>query len=130
MRYVLLVVILLTSFFIGGCGDCFVGCGDTSVDRQSSVSTSREDKLNLYITEQSDKLIEHYKDSDVFSHTYSGNEIGTEGFLSKTIEYMDSRGYRVDTIKHDDNTSLYFVSKSMYFYSNLNKGITVVYRKK
>ena len=51
-------------------------------------------------------------------------------FLSKTIEYMDSRGYRVDTIKHDNNTALYFVSKSMYFYSNLNKGVTVVYRKK
>ena len=74
MRYVLLVVILLTSFFIGG-------CGDTSVDKQSSVSTSREDKLNLYITEQSDKLIEHYKDSDVFSHTYSGSEVSTEGFF-------------------------------------------------
>lgn len=39
MRYVLLVILLLTSFFIGG-------CGDTSVDKQSSVSTSREDKLN------------------------------------------------------------------------------------
>ena len=130
MRYVLLVVILLTSLFIGGCGDCFVGCGDTSVDKKSSVSTSSEDKLNLYITEQSDKLIEHYKDSDVFSHTYSGTEVGTKGFLSKTIEYMDSQGYRVDTIKYDDNTALYFVSKSLYFYSNVNKGVTVTYRKK
>lgn len=85
MRYVLIGIILLTSFFVGGCGDCFVGCGDTSVDKQSSVSTSREDKLNLYITEQSDKLIEHYKDSDVFSHTYSGNEVGTEGFYRRLL---------------------------------------------
>lgn len=85
MRYILIGIILLTSLFIGGCGDCFVGCGDTSVDKQSSVSTSREDKLNLYITEQSDKLIEHYKDSDVFSHTYSGSEVGTEGFYRRLL---------------------------------------------
>ena len=51
-------------------------------------------------------------------------------FLPKTIEYMDSRGYRVVTIKQDDNTALYFVSKTMYFYSNVNKGVTVTYRKK
>lgn len=130
MRYVLLIVILLTSFFIGGCGDCFVGCGDTSVKGQSSVSTSREDKLNLYIAEQSDKLIEHYKDSDTFSHTYSSVDLSVGDFLPKTIEYMDSRGYRVDTIKQDNNTALYFVSKTMYFYSNVNKGVTVTYRKK
>lgn len=130
MRYVLLIVILLTSFFIGGCGDCFVGCGDTSVNGQSSVSTSREDNLNLYIAEQSDKLIEHYKDSDTFSHTYSSVDLSVGDFLPKTIEYMDSRGYRVDTIKQDNNTALYFVSKSMYFYSNINKGVTVVYREK
>ena len=43
---------------------------------------------------------------------------------------MDSRGYSVDTIKHDDNTALYFVSKSLYFYSNVNKGVTVTYKKK
>lgn len=75
-------------------------------------------------------MIEHYKDSDVFSHTYSGNEIGTEGFLSKTIEYMDSKGYKVDSIRYDDNTALYFVSKTMYFISNANRGVTVTYRKK
>ena len=43
---------------------------------------------------------------------------------------MDSRGYRVDTVKYDNNTALYFVSKTMYFYSNVNKGVTVTYRKK
>lgn len=82
MRYVLLIVILLTSFFIGGCGDCFVGCGDTSVNGQSSVSTSREDNLNLYIAEQSDKLIEHYKDSDTFSHTYSSVDLSVGDFFA------------------------------------------------
>lgn len=120
MRYVLLVIILLTSFFVSGCG----------VTEYSNASISMEDRLNLYITEQSDKLIEQYKDSDTFSHTYSGTEVGTEGFLSKTIEYMDSQGYRVDTVKYDNNTALYFVSKTMYFYSNVNKGVTVTYRKK
>lgn len=120
MRYVLLIVILLTSFFIGGCGDT----------EYSNASISREDKLNLYITEQSDKLIEQYKDSDTFSHTYSSIDLGVGDFLPKTIEYMDSRGYRVVTIKQDDNTALYFVSKTMYFYSNVNKGVTVTYRKK
>lgn len=59
MRYVLLVIILLTSFFVSGCG----------VTEYSNASISMEDRLNLYITEQSDKLIEQYKDSDTFSHT-------------------------------------------------------------
>ena len=122
--------ILLTSLFIGGCGDCFVGCGDTSVKNQPPISASREDKLNLYITEQSDKLIEQYKDSDTFSHTYSSIDLSVGDFLPKTFEYMDSKGYKVDSIRHDDNTALYFVSKTMYFYSNVNKGVTVTYRKK
>lgn len=33
MRYVLIGIVLLTSLFIGGCGDCFVGCGDTTVNK-------------------------------------------------------------------------------------------------
>lgn len=124
MRYVLLAVILITSFFVGG-------CGDTSVDRQHNVSTNREDMLNLYITEQSDRLIEHYKDSDVFSHTYSSADLSVGEILPKTIEYMDSKGYKVDSIRYNNNNpALYYVSKSMYFYSNVNNGITVVYRKK
>ena len=131
MRYVLLGFILLTSLFIGGCGDCFVGCGDTSVKNQPSLTASREEKLNYFITSQSDKLIEKYKDSDMFSHRYTKEEISTSGYLSKTFEYMDSRGYKVDSIIQDDsNTSLYFVSKTMYFLSNANKGVTVTYRKK
>ena len=130
MRYVLIGIILLTSLFIGGCGDCFVGCGDTSVKNQTPISASREDKLNLYITEQSDKLIEQNRDSDVFSHRYTSNELSIGDYLPKTFEYMDSKGYKVDSIRHDDNTSLYFVSKTMYFYSNANKGVTVTYRKK
>ena len=130
MRYVLIGIILLTSLFMGGCGDCFVGCGDTSVKNQPPISASREDKLNLYITEQSDKLIEQYKDSDTFSHTYSSIDLSVGDFLPKTFEYMDSKGYKVDSIIHDDNTALYFVSKTMYFYSNVNKGVTVTYRKK
>lgn len=130
MRYVLIGIILLTSLFIGGCGDCFVGCGDTSVKNQTPISASREDKLNLYITEQSDKLIEQNRDSDVFSHRYTSNELSIGDYLPKTFEYMDSKGYKVDSIRHDDNTALYFVSKTMYFYSNANKGVTVTYRKK
>ena len=130
MRYVLIGIILLTSLFIGGCGDCFVGCGDTTVKNQPPISASREDKLNLYITEQSDSLIEQYKDSDTFSHTYSSIDLSVGDFLPKTIEYMDSKGYRVDSIRNENNTALYFVSKTMYFYSNVNKGVTVTYRKK
>lgn len=75
MRYVLLGFILLTSLFIGGCGDCFVGCGDTTVKNQSSLSDGREERLNYYITSQSDKLIEQNRDSDVFSHRYTSNEL-------------------------------------------------------
>lgn len=131
MRYVLIGIILLTSLFIGGCGDCFVGCGDTSVKNQPPLTASREEKLNYYITSQSDKLIEQYKDSDVFSHRYTNEEISTRDYLPKTFEYMDSKGYKVDSIKQDDNnTALYFVSKTMYFLSNANKGVTVTYRKK
>lgn len=130
MRYVLLGFILLTSLFIGGCGDCFVGCGDTTVKNQPPISASREDKLNLYITEQSDKLIEQNRDSDVFSHRYTSNELSIGDYLPKTFEYMDSKGYKVDSIIHDDNTALYFVSKTMYFISNVNNGVTVTYRKK
>lgn len=130
MRYVLIGVILLTSLFIGGCGDCFVGCGDTTVKNQPPITASREEKLNYYITSQSDELIEKYKDSDVFSHTYSSVDLSVGDFLPKTFEYMDSKGYKVDSIRHDDNTALYFVSKTMYFYSNANKGVTVTYRKK
>lgn len=130
MRYVLIGIILVTSLFIGGCGDCFVGCGDTTVKNQPPISASREDKLNLYITEQSDKLIEQNRDSDVFSHRYTSNELSIGDYLPKTFEYMDSKGYKVDSIRHDDNTALYFVSKTMYFYSNVNKGVTVTYRKK
>lgn len=130
MRYVLIGIILLTSLFIGGCGDCFVGCGDTSVKNQPPISDSREDKLNLYIAEQSDKLIEQNKDSDTFSHTYSSIDLSVGDFLPKTFEYMDSKGYKVDSIRQDDNTALYFVSKTMYFYSNVNKGVTVTYGKK
>lgn len=130
MRYVLIGIILLTSLFIGGCGDCFVGCGDTSVKNQTPITASREDKLNLYITEQSDKLIEQNRDSDVFSHRYTSNELSIGDYLPKTFEYMDSKGYKVDSIRHDDNTALYFVSKTMYFISNANKGVTVTYRKK
>ena len=130
MRYVLIGIVLLTSLFIGGCGDCFVGCGDTTVKNQPPISASREDKLNLYITEQSDELIEKYKDSDVFSHRYTADELSIGDYLPKTFEYMDSKGYKVDSIRHDNNTALYFVSKTMYFYSNANKGVTVTYRKK
>lgn len=130
MRYVLLGFILLTSLFIGGCGDCFVGCGDTTVKNQPPISASRYDKLNLYITEQSDKLIEQNRDSDVFSHRYTSNELSIGDYLHKTFEYMDSKGYKVDSIRQDDNTALYFVSKTMYFISNANKGVTVTYRKK
>nr|DAN02595.1 MAG TPA: LPS-assembly protein [Caudoviricetes sp.] len=123
MRYVLIWVILLTSLFIGG-------CGDTSVKNQPPISASREEKLNYYITSQSDELIEKYKDSDVFSHRYTADELSIGDYLPKTFEYMDSKGYKVDSIRHDDNTALYFVSKTMYFYSNANKGVTVTYRKK
>lgn len=130
MRYVLIGIVLLTSLFIGGCGDCFVGCGDTTVKNQTPITASREDKLNLYITEQSDKLIEQNRDSDVFSHRYTSNELSIGDYLPKTFEYMDSKGYKVDSIRHDDNTALYFVSKTMYFISNANKGVTVTYRKK
>lgn len=130
MRYVLIGIILLTSLFIGGCGDCFVGCGDTTVKNQPSLTASREEKLNYYITSQSDELIEKYKDSDVFSHRYTADELSIGDYLPKTFEYMDSKGYKVDSIRHEDNTALYFVSKSMYFYSNVNKGVTVTYRKK
>lgn len=130
MRYVLIGVILLTSLFIGGCGDCFVGCGDTTVKNQSPITVSREEKLNYYIISQSDELIEKYKDSDVFSHRYTADELSIGDYLPKTFEYMDSKGYKVDSIRHDDNTALYFVSKTMYFYSNANKGVTVTYRKK
>lgn len=130
MRYVLIGVILLTSLFIGGCGDCFVGCGDTTVKNQPPITTSREEKLNYYITSQSDELIEKYKDSDVFSHRYTADELSIGDYLPKTFEYMDSKGYKVDSIRHDDNIALYFVSKTMYFYSNANKGVTVTYRKK
>ena len=130
MRYVLIGIVLLTSLFIGGCGDCFVGCGDTTVKNQPSISASREEKLNYYITSQSDELIEKYKDSDVFSHRYTADELSIGDYLPKTFEYMDSKGYKVDSIRHDDNTALYFVSKSLYFYSNVNKGVTVTYRKK
>lgn len=130
MRYMLIGIILLTSLFIGGCGDCFVGCGDTSVKNQPPITASREEKLNYYITSQSDSLIEQNKDSDVFSHRYTANELGTADYLPKTFEYMDSKGYKVDSIRYDDNTALYFVSKTMYFISNANKGVTVTYRKK
>lgn len=130
MRYVLLGFILLTSLFICGCGDCFVGCGDTTVKNQPSLSDGREERLNYYITSQSDKLIEQNRDSDVFSHRYTSNELSIGDYLPKTFEYMDSKGYKVDSIRHDDNTALYFVSKTMYFYSNVNKGVTVTYRKK
>lgn len=130
MRYVLIWVILLTSLFIGGCGDCFVGCGDTTVKNQPTITASREEKLNYYITSQSDELIEKYKDSDVFSHRYTAGELSIGGYLPKTFEYMYSKGYKVDSIRYDDNTALYFVSKTMYFYSNANKGVTVTYRKK
>lgn len=130
MRYVLIGIVLLTSLFIGGCGDCFVGCGDTTVKNQPSISASREEKLNYYITSQSDELIEKYKDSDVFSHRYTADELSIGDYLPKTFEYMDSKGYKVDSIRHDNNTALYFVSKTMYFYSNVNKGVTVTYRKK
>ena len=130
MRYVLIGIVLLTSLFIGGCGDCFVGCGDTTVENQPSISASREEKLNYYITSQSDELIEKYKDSDVFSHRYTADELSIGDYLPKTFEYMDSKGYKVDSIRHDNNTALYFVSKTMYFYSNANKGVTVTYRKK
>lgn len=131
MRYVLLGFILLTSLFIGGCGDCFVGCGDMSVKNQPPITASREEKLNYYITSQSDALIEHNKDSDVFSHRYTANELSIGDYLPKTFEYMDSKGYKVDSIRNDDNnTALYFVSKTMYFYSNVHKGVTVTYRKK
>lgn len=131
MRYVLLGFILLTSLFIGGCGDCFVGRGDTSVKNQPPITASREERLNYLITSQSDALIEHNKDSDVFSHRYTANELSIGDYLPKTFEYMDSKGYKVDSIIQDDsNTSLYFVSKTMYFLSNVNKGVTVTYRKK
>ena len=130
MRYVLIGIVLLTSLFIGGCGDCFVGCGDTTVKNQPSISASREEKLNYYITSQSDELIEKYKDSDVFSHRYTADELSIGDYLPKTFEYMDSKGYKVDSIRHDDNTALYFVSKTMYFYSDANKGVTVTYRNK
>lgn len=130
MRYVLIGIVLLTSLFIGGCGDCFVGCGDTTVKNQPSISASREEKLNYYITSQSDELIEKYKDSDVFSHRYTADELSIGDYLPKTFEYMDSKGYKVDSIRYDNNTALYFVSKTMYFYSNANKGVTVTYRKK
>lgn len=130
MRYVLIGIVLLTSLFIGGCGDCFVGCGDTTVKNQPSISASREEKLNYYITSQSDELIDKYKDSDVFSHRYTADELSIGDYLPKTFEYMDSKGYKVDSIIHDNNTALYFVSKTMYFYSNANKGVTVTYRKK
>lgn len=130
MRYVLIGIVLLTSLFIGGCGDCFVGCGDTSVKNQTPITASREEKLNYYITSQSDELIEKYKDSDVFSHRYTSNELSRGDYLPKTFEYMDSKGYKVDSIRHDDNTALYFVSKKMYFISNANNGVTVTYRKK
>lgn len=130
MRYVLIGIVLLTSLFIGGCGDCFVGCGDTTVKNQPSISASREEKLNYYITSQSDELIEKYKDSDVFSHRYTADELSIGDYLPKTFEYMDSKGYKVDSIRHDNNTALYFVSKTMYFYSNANKGVTVTYRNK
>lgn len=130
MRYVLIGIVLLTSLFIGGCGDCFVGCGDTTVKNQPSISASREEKLNYYITSQSDELIEKYKDSDVFSHRYTADELSIGDYLPKTFEYMDSKGYKVDSIRHDNDTALYFVSKTMYFYSNANKGVTVTYRKK
>lgn len=121
MRYVLIGIVLLTSLFIGGCGDCFVGCGDTTVKNQPPISASREEKLNYYITSQSDELIEKYKDSDVFSHRYTADELSIGDYLPKTFEYMDSKGYKVDSIRHDNNTALYFVSKTMYFYSNANK---------
>lgn len=130
MRYVLIGIILVTSLFIGGCGDCFVGCGDNTVKNQTSLSDGREEKLNYYITSQSDELIEKYKDSDVFSHRYTADELSIGDYLPKTFEYMDSKGYKVDSIRHDNNTALYFVSKTMYFYSNANKGVTVTYRKK
>lgn len=123
MRYVLLGFIILTSLFVGG-------CNDVADKNQSSITASREEKLNYYITKQSDSLIEHNKDSDVFSHTYTRDELSIGDYLPKTIEYMDSRGYKVDSIKYDDNTALYFVSKTMYFLSNVNRGVTVVYRKK
>lgn len=123
MRYVLIGIVLLTSLFIGG-------CGDTTVKNQPSISASREEKLNYYITSQSDELIEKYKDSDVFSHRYTADELSIGDYLPKTFEYMDSKGYKVDSIRHDNNTALYFVSKTMYFYSNANKGVTVTYRKK
>lgn len=123
MRYVLLGFILITSLFVGGCGDI--------VDKnQPPLSASREERLNYYITSQSDELIEHNKDSDLFSHRYTANELSIGDYLPKTFEYMDSKGYRVDSIRNDDNTALYFVSKTMYFYSNINKGVTVTYRKK
>lgn len=98
--------------------------------KQPSISASREEKLNYYITSQSDELIEKYKDSDVFSHRYTADELSIGDYLPKTFEYMDSKGYKVDSIRHDNNTALYFVSKTMYFYSNANKGVTVTYRKK
>lgn len=75
-------------------------------------------------------MIEQYKDSDTFSHTYSSIDLSVGDFLPKTFEYMDSKGYKVDSIRHDNNTALYFVSKTMYFYSNVNKGVTVTYSKK
>jgi hypothetical protein len=106
------------------------GCNDIADKNQPPITASREEKLNYYITKQSDSLIEHNKDSDVFSHTYTRDELSISDYLPKTIEYMDSRGYKVDSIKYDDNTALYFVSKTMYFLSNVNKGVTVVYRKK
>jgi len=123
MRYVLLGFIILTSLFVGG-------CNDIADKNQPPITASREEKLNYYITKQSDSLIEHNKDLDVFSHTYTRDELSISDYLPKTIEYMDSRGYKVDSIKYDDNTALYFVSKTMYFLSNVNKGVTVVYRKK
>ena len=124
MRYVLLGFILLTSLFIGGC--------DGVVDKnQPPITASREERLNYLITSQSDALIEHNKDSDVFSHRYTANELSIGDYLPKTFEYMDSKGYKVDSIRNDDNnTALYFVSKTMYFYSNVHKGVTVTYRKK
>lgn len=124
MRYILIGIILLSSLFIGGCGDIVD-------ENQPPITASREEKLNYFITSQSDELIEHNKDSDVFSHRYTSEELSIGDYLPKTFEYMDSRGYKVDSIKHDDNnTALYFVSKTMYFLSNTNKGVTVTYRKK
>ena len=83
-------------------------------------SLHKGNQILLNKTRYARNIVEEY-DTDIY----------TKDMLQYVFDDMESMGYKVDSIRYNNNNSaLYYVSKSMYFYSNVNNGITVVYRKK